>query len=50
VCASPQEFVNLANAGATGLFFGYFKTFLTVASRRKKTTSMFKHRISGVLN
>jgi hypothetical protein len=27
ICASPQEFVNFANAGATGLFCGYFRTF-----------------------
>jgi hypothetical protein len=25
--ASPQEFVGLANAGATGLFRGYFEAF-----------------------
>jgi hypothetical protein len=28
---SPQEFVNASIAGATGLFFSHFKTFLTVA-------------------
>jgi hypothetical protein len=28
---SPQEFLNDRNAGATELFFGYFKTFLIVA-------------------
>jgi len=26
---SPQEFVNASDAGATGLFCGYFKTFIT---------------------
>jgi hypothetical protein len=30
-CASPQEFVKVSNAGATGLFSWYFMTFKTVA-------------------
>jgi hypothetical protein len=29
--ASPQEFLNASDAGATGLFCGYFKTFIAVA-------------------
>jgi hypothetical protein len=32
ILVSFQEFVNLANAGAIGLFYGYFKTCMTVAS------------------
>jgi hypothetical protein len=49
-CASPQEFFHASDAGATGLFFGYFKTFMTVAPASAKKTWMFQHRTSGVLS
>jgi hypothetical protein len=42
IYASPQELLNDRNAGATGIFIGYFKTILTVAF----PPSREKHRYS----
>jgi hypothetical protein len=36
---SPQQFVNASDAGITGLFCGYFKTYITFAFPRKKNQS-----------
>jgi hypothetical protein len=49
--ATPQEFLNASDAGATGLFFGYFKAFINVAfPPPRKTKMVVQHRIPGVLN
>jgi hypothetical protein len=50
IYVSPQEFINLANAGATGLFCGHFKTFLTAASPPPQKIIIFQNRISNALN
>jgi hypothetical protein len=46
---SPQEFMNAPDAGATGLFYGYFKTCITAASPPPKKKTIFQYRIPGVL-
>jgi hypothetical protein len=38
---SPQEFVNASDAGATGLFYGYLKTFKTFAFPPRKKLKKF---------
>ena len=46
-----HEFLDASDACATGLFFGYFKTFKIVAfPSPQKTNMIFQHRIYGVLN
>jgi hypothetical protein len=49
-CASPQEFVKAANAGATGLFCGYFKNFLNCRFPASQKNWIFQNRISNALN
>jgi hypothetical protein len=39
--------MNDRNAGATGLFYGYFKTFLTVAFPPPQKNLDFQNRISN---